>query len=218
MLDAVRYVFLKGVFGLGRLLLKFEVQGVERLPEAPPFILCCNHQSYLDGFLMLSALPYGLARQTVMLGKTTHFNSKFTAWFARRFNILTVDADANLMSGLSGSAEALRSGRPLFLFPEGERSIDGELKPPKRGAAILACHLGLPVVPAAIDGTFAVWPRGKPIQGTAPVKLGFGTPIHPSETAPDTPAAAESATADLTGQLQDAMRALLDDLRQTPCG
>jgi 1-acyl-sn-glycerol-3-phosphate acyltransferase len=52
----------------------------------------------------------------------------------------------------------------LLLFPEGERSIDGEVRPFRKGAAILSAHLNVPIVPAAIDGPFALWPRSRPFQ------------------------------------------------------
>ena len=58
----------------------------------------------------------------------------------------------------------LRRGKMLQLYPEGERSIDGAPKKFKKGAAILAVHLRVPIYPVAIDGFHEAWPRGKPPQ------------------------------------------------------
>ena len=51
----------------------------------------------------------------------------------------------------------------LVLFPEGERSIDEEVKKFKKGAAILSTHLQVPIVPVGIRGTFSIWPRNRAI-------------------------------------------------------
>jgi 1-acyl-sn-glycerol-3-phosphate acyltransferase len=64
---------------------------------------------------------------------------------------------------MSAAAAGLRRGRILVLFPEGERSIDGTIRPFRKGAAILASHLRLPVVPTNISGAFDLWPRGRGI-------------------------------------------------------
>ena len=75
-------------------------------------------------------------------------------------------------------------GRVLMLFPEGERSIDGELKPFRKGAPILSAYLGVPIVPVAMNGLFELWPRSRGFQWGAllpwnvtPVRLRFGAPI-----------------------------------------
>jgi 1-acyl-sn-glycerol-3-phosphate acyltransferase len=72
-----------------------------------------------------------------------------------------------------------------MLFPEGERSIDGELKKFRKGAAILAGALDVPVVPVGLSGFFPLWPRAGPIQWRAfwpprrrQVTIAFGPPIH----------------------------------------
>jgi len=66
-----------------------------------------------------------------------------------------------------------------MLYPEGERSMDGTPRRFKKGAAILAAHVGVPIVPVAIDGFFDAWPRGKSFQGFAPLRIEFGDPIPP---------------------------------------
>ena len=82
-------------------------------------------------------------------------------WLARAMNIVPVDPDANLVNAMRAGAAGLRLKKVLLLFPEGERSIDGELKKFRKGAAILSAHTGAPIVPVAIDGLFELWPRGR---------------------------------------------------------
>ena len=67
-----------------------------------------------------------------------------------------------LTIGVVAGAHGLRNGKILILFPEGERTIDGEVKKFKKGAAILSLNVGTPIVPVAIDGAFDVWPRARP--------------------------------------------------------
>jgi len=50
--------------------------------------------------------------------------------------------------------------RSIMIFPEGTRSLDGQMKPFKRGGTVLAIETGLPIVPVAICGTFDVIKKG----------------------------------------------------------
>ena len=74
---------------------------------------------------------------------------------------MPVDPDSNLVPAMQAGAFGLRHGKILVLFPEGERSIDGTVKRFKKGAPILARHLGVPVVPVALHGTYEIWPRNR---------------------------------------------------------
>jgi long-chain acyl-CoA synthetase len=108
---------------------------------------------------------------------------------------------------MRAAATGLRLGKVLMLFPEGERSIDGTLKPFRKGAPILAAHLGVPIVPVAVDGLFPLWPRGRSIQwrrllpGRTRVTLTFGAPMR-VESTDYTAAALELRTrvADMMGE------------------
>jgi long-chain acyl-CoA synthetase len=179
LLDAARRLFLLAVRGAARLLFGLRPEGLELLPGDGPCIVAINHQSHLDGFLVMCALPYRHAQHMVMLGKTELVGRGLGGWLAPRFNILAIDADANLRRAMRASARVLALRQSLLLFPEGERSIDGELKPLRRGAAILACHADVPIVPVAIDGTHLVWPRASRPRRLAHVSLRFTAPIRP---------------------------------------
>jgi long-chain acyl-CoA synthetase len=212
-LDAIRFVVLKTLRGAARLLLRFDLRGLENLPQRGPLILAVNHQSYLDALIVLSALPHALARRTVMLGKPKYVGSGWRGRVARRLNMAAIDADANLGSAMRLSAQMLREGKALLLFPEGERSIDGELGHLRRGAAILACHGGVPVVPAVIDGTHRVWPRGRAPQRLSRVGLRFTAPL---DLPPGAAADFNAATVALTAQLQQRFETVLGEMRAPP--
>jgi 1-acyl-sn-glycerol-3-phosphate acyltransferase len=117
---------------------------------------------------------------------------------ARSLRVVVVDPDANLVPAMRAGAFGLRQGRPLILYPEGERSIDGTPRIFKKGAAILSIHMQAPIVPIAIDGFYEAWPRNKSFQGFAPLKIRFGDPIIP----PPESAASEKAYEGLTAEVK----------------
>ena len=169
-----------------RALMGLRVSGLERVPRDGPFIMCPNHQSYLDAFLVVGALPYRTFKRLFSVGASEYFATRLTARLATLMNVVPVDPDANLVRAMQAGGFGLRRGMILVLFPEGERSPDGTPRKFKKGAAILAHQLGVPILPVAIDGLQRVWPRGGsprwrallPWAGTRSA-IEFGTAIAP---------------------------------------
>ena len=193
-----------------RLLVRIDVSGRQNLPASGPYLITPNHQSYLDPFLVAGALPFRVVRDLFFVGASEYFETSLTRRLARTVGIIPVDPDANLVAAMSAAAAGLRQGRILVLFPEGERSIDGSIRPFRKGAAILASHLRTAVVPTNISGAFELWPRGRGINWThvwsrrGHVRLSFGPPL----TLDDAP------YADLSAVLQQAVAATGRDLLQ----
>ena len=144
-----------------RWLCRVRVSGLEHLPASGPFLVCPNHQSYLDPLFVCGALPYRVFRRLFFIGAVEYFETPLTKWAARTVNLLPVDPDSNLLPAMKACAFGLRHGKVLLLFPEGERSIDGTVKKFKKGAPILARHLGVPIVPVALKGIYQLWPRNR---------------------------------------------------------
>jgi long-chain acyl-CoA synthetase len=161
---AAFYLGLRAAMLLTRLAFKVEITGLAHVPAQGPCILAPNHQAYLDGFLLVGALPLGVIEQLFFVGAAEYFDTPRMRRLARAANIVPVDPDANLVNAMQAAATGLRLRKILILFPEGERSIDGGLKAFRKGAAILASHLEVPVVPVALDGLYDLWPRGRPVQ------------------------------------------------------
>jgi 1-acyl-sn-glycerol-3-phosphate acyltransferase len=76
---------------------------------------------------------------------------------------------------------AFKAGRIVILFPEGTRSPDGKLQPPKPGIGMLACRAGVPVVPARIFGSFEAFGRGGRLRPGTRVSIVYGKPMMPAE-------------------------------------
>ncbi len=140
---------------------KLTVSGADHLPARGPYIICPNHQSYIDPFIINGVLPYGILKQLFFVGAAEYFETSVTSWLAKQANLVPVDPDANLVPAMKAGAFGLAHGKILMLFPEGERSIDGTVKRFKKGGPILARHQRVPIVPVAIRGAFEIWPRNR---------------------------------------------------------
>jgi len=178
------FVVMKLLYAFAWLVFRFRVTGCENLPQQGPCLLCPNHQSYIDPFFLVSALPYRLFQGLFYVGASEYFESRLGKWFAKQIHLVPVDPDTNLLRAMQAGAFGLRHGKVLVLFPEGERSIDGEPKRFKKGAAILSLHLGVPILPVALKGTYEIWPRGARPRwrtilpgGPGRVTMRFGAPL-----------------------------------------
>jgi 1-acyl-sn-glycerol-3-phosphate acyltransferase len=192
-------------------LFDLKVSGIEKLPKSGPYLLCSNHQSYLDPLILAGALPAELFQRLFAVGTSEIFGEGLMRRLARSLNVVVVDPDANLVPAMRAGAFGLRCGRVLILYPEGERSIDGTPRIFKKGAAILSTHLQVPIVPIAIEGFYAAWPRNKPFQGFKPLKMVFGDPIVP----PPENEASEEAYEKLTAELKSRIVTMWEGLRES---
>jgi long-chain acyl-CoA synthetase len=187
---------------------RLQVHGFEKLPKTGPYIISSNHQSYIDPLILASILPPAQFDKVFAVGTSEIFGKGFMLWLAHTLRVVVVDPDANLIPAMRAGAFGLRQGRPLILFPEGERSIDGTPKTFKKGAAILSIHTQVPIVPMAIEGFYEVWPRNKPFQGFKPLKMAFGDPIIPPPESEASEAAYEKLTADLKARVVEMWESL----------
>jgi long-chain acyl-CoA synthetase len=206
-------------FLLGRLIYLFaldgfhlKTSGLENLPDKGPYLLCSNHQSYVDPLVMAGALPWGLFRQAFALGTSDIFGKGFMRRLARWIRVVVLDPDANLVPAMRAGAFGLNQGRILILYPEGERTNTGDLTVFRKGAAILSIHAQAPIVPVAIEGFYDAWPRHKKFPRFANLRLAVGTPIQP----PPASEASESAYEQLTSDLKSRVEEMWQKLREKP--
>jgi long-chain acyl-CoA synthetase len=181
---------------LARDLFRLKAQGLEKLPTSGPFILSPNHQSFLDAPIILATLPWPVFRNLFFVGTSEMFGEGLLRKLARTVRLIPIDPDANLVPAMRAGAFGLKAGRTLVLYPEGERSIDGPPKTFKKGGAILASHLKVPIYPVAIEGFHEAWPRGKRFQKFAPLQITICDPVIPPAGVP-TPEIYEQLTAEL---------------------
>jgi long-chain acyl-CoA synthetase len=186
-----------------------KVRGVENLPEDGPYLLCSNHQSYIDPLVMASVLPWRLFRSAFALGTSDIFGKGFMRRLARWLRVVVLDPDANLVPAMRAGFFGLSQRRILVLYPEGERTNDGNPTVFRKGAAILAIHAQAPIVPVAIEGFYDAWPRHKKFPKFADLQLVFGTPLQP----PPLSEASEATYERLTSELKSRVVAMWEELR-----
>ena len=196
------------LFALDRFQLK--LLGLENLPEKGPYLLCSNHQSYIDPLVLTAALPWRLFRQAFALGTSEIFGKGFMRRLARWLRVVVLDPDANLIPAMRAGLYGLNQGRILILYPEGERSNDGKPTLFRKGAAILAIHGQAPIVPVAIEGFYEAWPRHEKLPKFSDLQLTFGKPIQP----PPLTEASEAAYERLTAEVKSKVVAMWEELRK----
>jgi long-chain acyl-CoA synthetase len=151
------------------------------VPVSGPLVLIANHTSYFDAFILLAAVPRRTIANLFALSLEQFFRGRLLSWWGRQIHIIPTDMDSHLMRALQTSAHVLRSGKILIVFPEGERSATGAVRPFRKGTGILVRELHVPVLPAYIDGAYAAWPRGQTWPGLSRLRVRFGKVIQPEE-------------------------------------
>ncbi len=211
--SSIREYFWQGVAIMIRMLAKtafrMQVNGAEKFPAQGPYIICSNHQSYIDPAFLAAVVPGHILRRSFAVGTSEIFGGKIMRKVAASMNVVVVDPDANLVPAMRAGAYGLRHGRVLVLYPEGERSIDGAPKTFKKGAAILSINLQVPIVPVAIEGFHDTWPRGKSPQRFAQLKMKIGDPVAP----PPASEASEETYTKLTADLKTKIVEMWESIR-----
>lgn len=174
--------FVRGVF---RLVFKIEARGMENIPEGPCF-LAPNHESKLDPFLVLSYLDQPILKNTFSYAKKEHMNSWLHRYVARNSNVIVMDLSKDLKESILKMAEVVKQGKKILIFPEGTRTLTGELGEFKKTYAILSTELNIPVVPIAITGAFkAMSSGGKKIKKGEKISIEYLPAVYPEGLKPE---------------------------------
>ena len=207
------YVVLRIIRIGAQLLFRMDVRGREVFDRVkPPYLICPNHQSYLDPFLVCSTYPRRVLQNIFHVGASMYFTNRFMSRLARLINVVPIDSDVQLMRAMRAGAAGLRAGKILNIYPEGQRSFDGQLYEFRKGAAILATELNLPIVPVALDEVYRIWPRKSWRFRLAKVRISFGKPIDVQSVISgesDKELDYEKVTAELKQRIQQ----MLDEMR-----
>jgi 1-acyl-sn-glycerol-3-phosphate acyltransferase len=154
---------------------RLTVRGAENLRKCPVAVYASNHTSYMDTPVIFSSLPF----QFRILAKKELWPIVFIGWYLDRSGQIPIDT-ANPRASLSSlgvGVKALRSGMPLFVFPEGGRTKTGELKPFLSGASYLAIRAQVPLVPIALSGVYDLLPIHTHHFYPSQLTLSVGEPI-----------------------------------------
>ena len=152
--------------------------GLEHLPQDRPYLIAANHASHLDGACVYEAVRAHVEHLNIATSEHYLTDSELR-WFLYIFaNAIPFDGQGNFADGLVRARQSVEVRRPLLVFPEGTRSVNGQLQPFKAGVGLLAYELGAPVVPLHIAGTHEALPKGTRTPSRHPLRLLFGPPLE----------------------------------------
>ncbi len=155
--------------------LPVSVDGQEHIVPGQSYVFVANHQSMFDVWLVYGWLPVIFK----WLMKAELRKVPFVGTGCKAAGHIFIDRRNTkaAMESLKEVEKQLVNGVCTVIFPEGTRSLNGEVGRFKRGAFQIALDLGLPVIPLSLDGCYEVLPKGKPFVYRAPVHMHIGEPI-----------------------------------------
>jgi len=193
----------KGFFCLYNCL---KIKGKENIPAKGACIIAPNHQSFADGPLVLSGIPWNEIGEYYFYATEEHVRGERRRRMAAKSNIIVMER-ANLKSSILKLAKVLREGHRVIIFPEGARTHDGGTVPFKKTFAILAKELAVPIIPVCIRGAYEALPRGSRFMRPKHIEVTYLPAINGARSMEQ--GVGELSYEELTKQTQDAIEALL---------
>ena len=160
---------------------RLEVFGTENIPKNGKCILCVNHSSYLDAFIVEASMPASLRKGLFFVGFRAYFEQPLIKNIIKYIRVIPIDPGMHFVEAMQASSYVLKNNKMVCIFPEGERTIDGEIKEFKKGVGILAKELNVILIPVYIAGSYESWPRTKRLPKPYPIKITFGKPFDSEE-------------------------------------
>ena len=173
----VQRTWVRGNFALLAIVcgLRYEIRGMERLPQEP-CIIAAKHQSAWD--TMIFAL---LIRRPGHIFKRELFWVPVFGWYLLRAGGIPIDRRGGasaLKRMIAAARQTIAEGRHIVIFPEGTRVEVGGRVPYHPGVAALYTQIKVPVVPVALNsGLF--WSRRSFVKNPGRIVLEFLEPIPP---------------------------------------
>jgi 1-acyl-sn-glycerol-3-phosphate acyltransferase len=188
----------------------FIVKGVEVLYDGAPCILMSNHESHLDppSIIRSSERPVGFLTKQELKAVPVF------GWALERTGHVFIDRKHREKShaSIEKAASKIAEGRCVAVFPEGSRSLDGDLLPFKKGGFVLAAKAHVPIIPVAVAGTREIFPaKNSFVRATGPVAVVYGAPIPTTDYTLDTKDALMALVRERIEALREEARALVSD-------
>lgn len=154
----------------------FRFYGWENIPRSGAAILAGNHASFFDP----PAMGAAVRRHVYFVARGTLAKSRLFAFFLWAYDVIRIRRGESDFQAVRSILERLKAGRVVGLFPEGTRSLDGQLGPFQEGTVLIARRARVPIVPLGIAGTFEAFPKGRRWPRRHPVRVVYGQPFDAS--------------------------------------
>ncbi|WP_165974140.1 lysophospholipid acyltransferase family protein [Marinitoga lauensis] len=144
--------------------------------ENEPYIIIANHQSLLDIPLIIGYIhPVGF------IAKKELEKAPIISTYIKALGSVFIDRKnpTQAAKALRELRKKLNEGRKLALFPEGTRTLDGKVKPFKKGSLMIPYRYGIKIIPVTIDGTYQIIKKGDYHLTPHEVKVRIFNPINP---------------------------------------
>lgn len=177
-----------------------KVYGTRNIPRRGGVLIVSNHQSLLDPLLLGARVPRAMS----YMAKSELFRNKVFGALIRNLGAFPVRQGAGDVGAIKETVNRLHEGRMLNIFPEGSRTETGEVGPMLPGVALVLRRADVPIVPAAIVGSFDAWPKGKKMFRPRPIRVVYGPPLDVTGLKGE----------QLVGKIDRAIRTLFERLRR----
>lgn len=164
---------------------KINIEGRRKARKGITYIIISNHQSILD-ILLINSLRYRFK----WISKIENNKVPLLGWYLRMAGYITVDRGnrESKEEMIEKSLECLRKGISIMIFPEGTRSVSGEIGFFRRGAFHLAISAGVPILPILLEGSGGVLPKhGFVFSSGHRINIRVFDPVHPESFNTDDP-------------------------------
>jgi 1-acyl-sn-glycerol-3-phosphate acyltransferase len=173
-MQLIRWTIITALRVLARVLLRVEIIGMDRLPQAGPVIVAINHTNSVDGLLLRAILP----REIIGWGKVELWHNPFTRILAQSLRTIPLRRGELDVHSVRLALQALEKGQVLGIAPEGTRSWHGRMQRGRPGLILLAQHAPETLIlPVAIYGQDHLSKNLRRLRRT-PVKVVFGQGFH----------------------------------------
>lgn len=144
------------------------------VPRSGGVILAANHQSYLDPVLV----AVHLCRPVSFMAKSELFTNRYFGWLIRTLHAYPVRQGEGDVGAVKETIRRLQEGYAVNIYPEGSRTETGQIGPMEKGIALVIRRAAVPVVPVAIEGSFAAWPKARRLFRGRPIRVIYGKPMN----------------------------------------
>jgi long-chain acyl-CoA synthetase len=136
-------------------------EGRPNIPAHTNFIVAANHSSHLDMGLTKMALAEAGKDMVVLAAADYFFDTKYKRAVMENFtNLVPMERTGSLRQSLRHASSFLDRGYNALIFPEGTRSVTGQMADFKPVVGYLALHARVGILPVYLHGTYDAMPKG----------------------------------------------------------